>query len=99
MKLSEKQLEQVSGAIITSFVNLHFLEEAKASGLFRHQTKKHVNRVINDLIEIENNLNGKIEFDTSIKYKLESLGVLIISWKFIVFVSMFIDFIDCYQKS
>ena len=61
MKLSEKQLEQVSGAIITSFVNLHFLEEAKASGLFRHQTKKHVNRVINDLIEIENNYFAKVE--------------------------------------
>ena len=61
MKLSEKQLEQVSGAIITSFVNLHFLEEAKASGLFRHQTKKHVNRVIKDLIEIENNYFAKVE--------------------------------------
>ena len=59
--MMNKQIEQVSGAIITSFVNLHFLEEAKASGLFRHQTKNHVNRVIKDLIEIETNYFAKVE--------------------------------------
>jgi hypothetical protein len=61
MNLTEKQLEQVSGAIITSFVNLHFLEEANNSGLFRHQTKKHVSRVLKDLIEIENKYFSEIE--------------------------------------
>ena len=45
-------IEQISGAIITSFVNLHFLEETKASGLFRHRTKNNVKKTIDDLIEI-----------------------------------------------
>lgn len=61
MKLTEKQLEQISGAIITSFVNLHFLEEAKNCGLFRHQTKKHISRTLKDLIEIENNYFSQVE--------------------------------------
>ena len=61
MELTEKQIEQVSGAIITSFVNLHFLEEAKASGLFRHRTKNNVKKTIDDLIEIETNYYQKVE--------------------------------------
>ena len=36
---TEKQLEQISGAIITCFVNLHFLQEADSSGLFRQRIK------------------------------------------------------------
>jgi len=61
MELTEKQIEQISGAIITSFVNLHFLEETKASGLFRHRTKNNVKKTIDDLIEIETNYYQKVE--------------------------------------
>jgi len=59
--MTNKQIEQVSGAIITSFVNLHFLEEAKASGLFRHRTKNNVKKTIDDLIEIETSYYQKVE--------------------------------------
>jgi len=39
MELTKKNLEKISGAIITSFVNQHFLEEAMRTGLFRHRVK------------------------------------------------------------
>ena len=61
MKPTEKQLEKISGAIITSFVNLHFLEEADSIGLFRQRVKNNVRRTLADLIDIENNYFAKVE--------------------------------------
>ena len=61
MKPTEKQLEKISGAIITSFVNLHFLEEADNIGLFRQRVKNNVRRTLADLIDIENNYFAKVE--------------------------------------
>tara|TARA_R110000822_G_scaffold175843_1_gene315514 strand:+ start:242 stop:622 length:381 start_codon:yes stop_codon:yes gene_type:complete len=61
MNLTEKQLEQISGAIITSFVNLHFLEEVKTLGVFKQRVKNNVKRTLTDLIDIENNYFEKIE--------------------------------------
>ena len=61
MKPTEKQLEKISGAIITSFVNLHFLEEADSIGLFRQRVKNNVRRTMADLIDIENNYFAKVE--------------------------------------
>ena len=58
---TEKQLEQISGAIITCFVNLHFLQEADSSGLFRQRLKNNVRKTMADLIDIENNYFAKIE--------------------------------------
>lgn len=58
---TEKQLEQISGAIITCFVNLHFLQEADSSGLFRQRVKNNVKKTMADLIDIENNYFAKIE--------------------------------------
>ncbi len=58
---TEKQLEQISGAIITCFVNLHFLQEADSSGLFRQRVKNNVRKTMADLIDIENNYFAKIE--------------------------------------
>ena len=50
MNLTEKQLEQISGAIITSFVNLHFLEEVKTLGVFKQRVKNNVKRTMADLL-------------------------------------------------
>ena len=58
---TEKQLEQISGAIITCFVNLHFLQEADSSGLFRQRIKNNVRKTMSDLIDIENSYFSKIE--------------------------------------
>nr|AKH47388.1 hypothetical protein [uncultured marine virus] len=61
MKLSNKELEQIGGAIITSFVNLHFLEEAQTGGLFKQRVKNNVKRTLNDLINIEDEYFSKVE--------------------------------------
>jgi predicted DNA-binding protein YlxM (UPF0122 family) len=81
---TEKQLEQISGAIITSFINLHFLEEAIQSGLFRQRVKNNVKRTIQDLIQIENNYFNEIERvddgglgDKLIANNLEFVGMLL----------------------
>lgn len=58
---SEKQLEQISGAIITSFEAQHFLEECKRLKVFKHTAKKNVNRTLNDLKFIEDNYFNVIE--------------------------------------
>ena len=59
--MNKKKVEQISGAIITSFVNLHFLEEASKTGLFRQRLKNNVKRTITDLLEVENKYFNKIE--------------------------------------
>jgi len=61
MKITEKQLEKISGAILTSFINLHFLEEAKNTGLFQRRIKQNVNRTIEDLLYIETQYYNKVE--------------------------------------
>lgn len=61
MKYTDKDLEQISGAIITSFINQHFLEEAMRSGLFRQRVKNNVKKTINELMYIESEYYNKIE--------------------------------------
>jgi len=61
MNLTEKQLEKISGAIITSFVNLHFLEEVNTIGIFKQRVKNNVKRTMADLLDIENNYFAKVE--------------------------------------
>ena len=59
--MNEKQLEKISGAIITSFISLHFLEEVKNTGLFKQRVKNNLNRTIKDLIDIEEDYFSKID--------------------------------------
>ena len=61
MKLTDKQVEKISGAIITSFVSLHFLEEVASIGIFRQRVKKNVKRTMEDLLDIENNYFNEVE--------------------------------------
>jgi hypothetical protein len=58
---NKKQLEQITGAILTSFINLHFLEEAMQSGLFRQRVRKNVKRTIDDLLLLEQTYFNEIE--------------------------------------
>jgi hypothetical protein len=58
---NEAQLEQITGAIITSFINLHFLEEAAQSGLFRQRVRKNIKRTLDDLIHLEATYFNEIE--------------------------------------
>ena len=80
--MNKKQVEQISGAIITSFVNLHFLEEASKTGLFRQRLKNNVKRTITDLLEVENKYFNKIESvdDSDMGDKLTSNYMEFVNW-------------------
>jgi len=93
--MNKRQIEQVSGAIITSFVNLHFLEEAKQTGLFRQRTKNNLKRTIDDLLQIENNYFNEIEAvdkdnlgDKLVANKLEFIEFLLNKFTFNDFSKM-----------
>jgi hypothetical protein len=53
MELTKKQLIKVSGAILSSYINNHYLEETKHLGVFKQTTKKNVSRTLEDLLKIE----------------------------------------------
>jgi hypothetical protein len=61
MELTEKKLEKISGAILSSFINLHLLEDAEKIGLFRQRVRNNIRRTISDLKEIEINYYNKID--------------------------------------
>ena len=89
MKVTNKQLEKISGAILTSFINLHYLEEAKNTGLFQRRIKQNVNRTIEDLIYIETEYYNKVESvddrglsDKLIANKIEFLKLLLNDFDF-----------------
>jgi len=93
--MNEKQLEQISGAIITSFINLHFLEEAKVSGLFKQRVKNNIKRTIDDLMDIEYKYFSKIdevdefEFgDKLVANYMEFISMLLNKFKFNDFSKM-----------
>ena len=52
-ELTKKEIEKVSGAILSSYINNHYLEETKHLGVFRQSAKKNVTRTLNDLTAIE----------------------------------------------
>lgn len=92
---NEKQLEQITGAILTSFINLHFLEEAMQSGLFRQRVRKNVKRTIDDLLLLEHTYFSEIEKvdendlgDKLVANNLEFLSFLLKMFRFNDFSKM-----------
>jgi len=92
---NEKQLEQITGAILTSFINLHFLEEAMQSGLFRQRVRKNVKRTIDDLLLLEQTYFSEIEKvdendlgDKLVANNLEFLSFLLKMFRFNDFSKM-----------
>ena len=82
MKVTNKQLEKISGAILTSFINLHYLEEAKNTGLFQRRIKQNVNRTIEDLIYIETEYYNRVESvdDRGLSDKLIANKIEFLKW-------------------
>jgi len=80
--MNKKQLEQITGVIITSFVNLHFLEEASKTGLFRQRLKNNVRRTITDLLEVESKYFNKIDEvdDKQMGDKLIANNIEFVKW-------------------
>ena len=56
-KFTEKDIEKISGAIITSFTNLHYLEEVSRLGVIKHIAKKNLSRTLEDLKLIANKMS------------------------------------------
>jgi hypothetical protein len=53
MKLTKKELITVSGGILSSYINNHYLEQAKHLGVFKQTAKRNVSRTLDDLVKIE----------------------------------------------
>ena len=61
MKITKKDLLNISGGVLSSFENLHYLEECKDLKVFRHTAKKNLSRTLEDLMKIEIELYNEIE--------------------------------------
>jgi hypothetical protein len=48
-----KMLEAITGSVISSYVNLHYLESLKRYGLVKHKTKNLLNNTIKELQKLE----------------------------------------------
>ena len=59
--MSKKDLEQASGAIISSFVALHYLEEVSHTSIFKKDLKYKVKSAIEALKKVEKDYYDKIE--------------------------------------
>jgi len=59
--MSKKDLEQASGAIISSFVALHYLEEVSHTSVFKKDLKYKVKSAIEALKKVEKDYYDKIE--------------------------------------
>ena len=92
MKLTNKQVEKISGAILTSFVNLHFLEEVASIGIFQQRVlKTTLKELLSDLLDIENNYFNEIE-----KIEDNNMGDILVANKleFIKWILNEFDFND-----
>lgn len=80
--MTDKDLQKISGAILTSFINLHFLEDADKIGLFKQKVRNNVRRTISDLKEIEVNYYNKIEEvdESDIADKLTTNKMVFLEW-------------------
>ena len=80
--MRQKDLEKISGAILTSFINLHFLEDADKIGLFKQKVRNNVRRTISDLKEIEVNYYNKVEEvdESDLADKLTTNKLVFLEW-------------------
>jgi len=80
--MTDKDLQKISGAILTSFINLHFLEDADKIGLFKQKVRNNVRRTISDLKEIEVNYYNKIEEvdESDLADKLTTNKMVFLEW-------------------
>tara|TARA_R110000824_G_C14974090_1_gene653427 strand:- start:228 stop:602 length:375 start_codon:yes stop_codon:yes gene_type:complete len=80
--MRQKDLEKLSGAILTSFINLHFLEDADKIGLFKQKVRNNVRRTISDLKEIEVNYYNKVEEvdESDLADKLTTNKMVFLEW-------------------
>lgn len=80
--MTSENITKVSGAILTSFINLFYLEEINKLGIVRHTAKKNLKRTLEDLKEIERvyfNETDKLD-DKQLADKLIANKMVFIDW-------------------
>ena len=80
--MTKEQITKISGAIISSFINLHYLEEVKRLGIIKQSTKRNLNRTLEDLKLIETDYFNETEKldDENIGDKLIANKMIFIEW-------------------
>ena len=59
--MNEKTIKQISASILTSYINLFYLEEVSRTNFFKHTAKKNLKRTLEDLKDIEYKYFNKID--------------------------------------
>ena len=80
--MNKKQITSISGSIISSFVNLHYLEEVSKLGVIKQNAKKNLRRTLEDLKLIESNYFNETEKldEDELGDKLVSNNMVFIEW-------------------
>ena len=73
---------KIGGAIITSFINLHYLEEVSRLGIIKQSTKNNLSRTLNDLKVIERDYYNETEKvdENELGDKLTSNTITFVDW-------------------
>ena len=80
--MNRKIIEKISGAILTSYINLFYLEEVSKTNVFKHRSKLNLKRVLDDLKEIEYKYFNEIEKvdENELNDKLTANQITFINW-------------------
>jgi hypothetical protein len=81
-KLTEKQVQNLSGAILTGFEHSHYLEEAVKDGFFEPAALKQVQKTLKHLIFLEKHYYNEVEAmdEKNIAEKVFSNKLYFIDW-------------------
>ena len=80
--MNKENAIKIGGSIITSFINLHYLEEVSRLGIIKQSAKKNLSRTLNDLKVIERDYFNETEkFDEKgIGDKLTANSITFVDW-------------------
>ena len=80
--MNKENAIKIGGSIITSFINLHYLEEVSRLGIIKQSAKKNLSRTLNDLKVIERDYFNETEkFDENgIGDKLTANSITFVDW-------------------
>ena len=80
--MTQENAIKISGAIITSFINLHYLEEVKKLGVVKHAAKNNLNKTLTNLKEIETQYFNEVEKvdENELADKLTANTLIFVNW-------------------
>lgn len=80
--MNTKTIEKISGAILTSYINLFYLEEVSKTNVFKQGAKRNLKRVLDDLKDIEYKYFNEIEKvdENDLNDKLTANQIIFLDW-------------------